>query len=319
MKQISETKPPRTLWLTALCLALALGVSRLPESVVTSLRSALLDSILPIQMVKESANGHWTAWTKNLADRRSSELAELRVELDAWKRTTRLQQIEQAERTEQSQHEKAMGTSRFISTESASLFVSELIRADVIGPRELDLLERSLLIERSSGQTVDAGSLVLDEGSDVLLDQGADAGLENEHPVYSGRCVVGRLTDVGRWVSRVQLTTDKSFRGGAQILRAIEGGYSYGPEGILEGTGTGICRLRYIGRTESVRVGDDVYTSARSAALPEPMFYGTIVKAELDETAREWTIEIEPAVNPELLRSVDVLKQSVNPVRVSGN
>lgn len=319
MKQISETKPPRTLWLTVLCLALALGVSRLPESAVSAVRSALLDSILPMQMVKETANEHWTAWTKNRADRSSSELAELRAELDAWKRTARLQQIEQAERREQSQREQAMGTSRYTATGSTSLFVSELIRADVIGPRELDLLERSLLIERSPEQTIETGSLVLDEGSEVLLDQGADAGLENEHPVYSGRCVVGRLTDVGRWVSRVQLTTDKNFRGRAQILRSIEGRYSYGPEGILEGTGTGSCRLRYIGRTDSVRVGDDVYTSARSAALPEPMFYGTIVKAELDETAREWTIEIEPAVNPELLRSVDVLKQSINSVRVSGN
>jgi cell shape-determining protein MreC len=66
-------------------------------------------------------------------------------------------------------------------------------------------------------------------------------------------------------------------------------------------------------------VGDGVYTSATSAALPEPMFYGTIIKAELDETAREWTIEIEPAVKPEKLRSVAILKQSINPVRISGN
>lgn len=319
MKQISDTAPPRTLLLTGLCLGIALGASRLPESVAGSVRSTLLDSILPFQMLRESATECWTAWAEQRADRYVSQIEELHRELEASKRIVRLQQIEQAERRELSEREAAIGISRYSPSDAPSLFVSELIRADVIGPRERELFERSLLIERTSGQILEAGSLVLNDDSGVVVDQGADSGLENEHPVYAGRCVVGRLVDVGRWVSRVQLTADKNYRGRAQILRTVEGGFSYGPEGILEGTGAGNCILRYVGRTDSVRVGDGVYTSARSAALPEPMFYGTIVKAELDETDREWTIEIEPAIKPELLRSVQVLRQSINPVRVLGN
>ena len=319
MKPIPETKPPKTVLLTAICLGIVFGISRLPESLLAAVRAGLLDSTVPIQRLHASAKGKWDSWTESITKQQNSKLSQLQSELAMWKRAARLQQIAQAEQQEQSERELAMGTSSFSSTSSPSLLVPELIRANVISSREVESFERSLLIERTSRQPIDEGSFVIDSSAELLVDQGTDVGLESEHPVYSGRCVIGRLVDVGRWISRVQLTTDQAYRGRAQVLRAVDGKFSYGPEGILEGTGTDMCRLRYIGREESVRVGDHVYTSTRSALLPEPMYYGAIVKAELDETSREWNIEIEPAMQRELLRYVDVLKQSVNPARVLGN
>jgi cell shape-determining protein MreC len=130
---------------------------------------------------------------------------------------------------------------------------------------------------------------------------------------------VGRIESVGRWTSLVRVVTDAGYRGRAQILRTTSDGSSYGPECILEGTGADLCRLRYLDRTESVEVGEEVFTGGRSASMPYPMYYGTIVRAELGPSDREWTVWVKPAVDPAMLQTVQILTQTANSIRILGH
>ena len=49
------------------------------------------------------------------------------------------------------------------------------------------------------------------------------------------------------------------------------------------------------------------------------MYYGQIVRAQLDEHAPEWEIWVQPAIDLKQLRSVQVLRQQVNPLRQLAN
>ena len=64
--------------------------------------------------------------------------------------------------------------------------------------------------------------------------------------------------------------TDPRYRGLAQIIRPSDQGGSFGAEGILIGQGTELLKLAEVPTTQSVRVGDEVYTSDRDRAFRFP-------------------------------------------------
>jgi rod shape-determining protein MreC len=138
------------------------------------------------------------------------------------------------------------------------------------------------------------------------LDQGSDAGIEPELDVLIGRCVVGRIASVGRWASVLEPITDPRYRGLAQIVRPSDQGGSFGAEGILVGQGTELLMLVEVPTTQSVRVGDEVYTSDRDHRFPIPLYYGRVVRVE--EAGRNWDIWVRPAVRASELKTVEVLK-----------
>ena len=49
------------------------------------------------------------------------------------------------------------------------------------------------------------------------------------------------------------------------------------------------------------------------------MYYGQIVRAELDENAPEWNVWIQPALDLAEIQNVQVLRQKVNPLRQLAN
>ena len=134
---------------------------------------------------------------------------------------------------------------------------------------------------------------VLDE-SGPHLDQGSEAGIEPELDVLIGRCVVGRIASVGHWTSALESITDRRYRGLAQIIRPSDQGAPFGAEGILVGQGTELCKLTDVPTTQSVRIGDDVYTSDRDRRFPISLYYGRVVR--VTEAGRNWDISVRPAV-----------------------
>lgn len=304
----------------AVCLLAGLLLTRLPQSVSRAVRTSLHDTIAPL-------DAGWK-WAVALRDEAlQSEQAELqqqlqriRAEHDTAQRELRRQRLENAALHEELQRRETLGPDRYRGQETAPLFVSDLLQAELLGPDHQRLLRQGLLVSAGSAQSIAEESLVLDDsGEQLVLDQGADTGVPVAAPVYAGRCIVGRVDAVGRWTSSIKLLTDAEYRGRAQILRTGPDGSQFGPEGILEGTGSELCLLKYIDRTESVSVGEEVYSGGRSTAMPYPMFYGTVVKAELDPSDREWTVWIKPAIEPTQLRTVQILRHEGNSIRVLGH
>lgn len=325
MKQ-QPTPHSSTSWLAwALCLACCWGVSRLSDDVRRELRSTLLDSCLPFQEAKSAAEQLWVCRRDSQDDRLAALQTRYQTERAFWETELRRRELAIAELNSRQQIHQRPEASPFPIVQTDALIDYDVVSAAIVAAEQLSFMHRQVLIESRELTDFERDALVLqkaepantsDESDSVALtlDQGQTTGLEPDQPVYAGRCVVGTLSDVGRWISRVRLLTDPEYRGRARILRPVEKGFAYGPEGILEGTGEPLCRLRYLSRTDSVRVGDRVYTNG-----PVPMYYGQIVRAERDENAPEWNVWIQPAMNLAEIQNVQVLRQLVNPLRQLAN
>ncbi|MFN0054257.1 MAG: rod shape-determining protein MreC [Planctomycetales bacterium] len=196
---------------------------------------------------------------------------------------------------------------------SSPLFVAELLEARVLGEELRGLWRNRKILGAGATSGIVESALVL-AGDAPLVDQGQESRITAGDAVYAGRCVVGKITDVGRYSSVLQVVTDAGYSGRARLARRGAQGLSFGDEGTLVGSGEELCRLKHI--RQPVNVGDEVYTGAADGILPEPMYYGTVVRAELEEGETEWLIEVRPAARLRQLDRVQILRLSLNAGRV---
>ncbi|MGH7198072.1 MAG: rod shape-determining protein MreC, partial [Candidatus Omnitrophota bacterium] len=75
--------------------------------------------------------------------------------------------------------------------------------------------------------------------SAFLIDKGADKGIHTQMLVLSGGSLVGRVIEVGPQTSKVLLITDPNSRIGVLLQRTRH-------QGILYGTSSGECRMKYL-------------------------------------------------------------------------
>jgi cell shape-determining protein MreC len=278
-----------------------------------SLRSALVDPVVSAQAVVlaryESGRQIAVAGLSQMRSRpiegsNSSVPAVDEGQLARLEQTCRRLQVENARLQEELSSAERYGLSPVPASARAAVRPLIAVRAAVISQgNQSTAAERFLNAGRAQG--IAETDAVLD-ASAPHLDQGSDSGIEPELDVLIGRCVVGRIASVGRWASALEPTTDPRYRGLAQIVRPSDQGGSFGAEGILVGQGTEFLKLVEVPTTQSVRVGDEVYTSDRDRRFPIPLYYGRVVRVE--ESGRNWEIWVRPAVRASELKTVEVLK-----------
>lgn len=301
----------------ALMLGAAAGLYHAPDGLTSGLRSVLLDVTRP-----GTTALHWTVaesrnWVESIRhiDVDSNRVAELEKELDAERTATRAALAQSALLNEKLAAAEKNGSSASQPSPGKPLFTSELLQAAVLGDGTRTLWREGKLIDKGTADGLTESLLVVDD-SRPIIDQGSDSGIELEQDVYSGRTVVGRIATVGRWTSSIERVTDKHYRGLAQIARKTAAGLVLGAEGIIEGDGSTTCRLRDIPVTDSVEVGDEVYTGGRDGRVRSLMYYGKIVEARLNDGSTAWEIRVKPAIDNTHLKTVNVLRTGLNPHRV---
>jgi cell shape-determining protein MreC len=188
------------------------------------------------------------------------------------------------------------------------LLVARCVPARVLGHQARAFLARHQLLDVGSQEGVEPGALVVD--GPALIDHGRDADLAPGQLVLAGRRVWGRIVELGSQTSVVRSLTEAGYRDLVQL------GSPRGPQGILEGTGEPLARVRLVEVTEPVSVGDPVYAATGKGVLPAPPLYGRIVRLERPVGAAYWEIWMQPAVADEPER-VAVLRAELNPLRVA--
>lgn len=201
-------------------------------------------------------------------------------------------------------------------TASPPLLVPELIEARWLGEESAGLWRSRAVVAAGSSAGLFESALVL-QSQLPLVDAGTDLNLTIGDAVYAGRIVVGKIAEVGRFSSTVRLVTDPEFSGRARVARRTDRGLEVIAEGTLVGDGTPTCRLKHV--TEPVAAGDEVFTGGTDGVIPYPMYYGTVVDAELPPAAREWTIQVRPAAATDRRETVEILRLSLNRERILGN
>ncbi len=205
----------------------------------------------------------------------------------------------------------------YLAEQGQPLFLPELISAEVIG-QAIALREYDRLINQGAAAGLSPRDLVLPtaEGQ-VLIDQGQNVSLQADQVTLAGRCVLGKLDEVGQQTSTILPITHARFRGRAQLIRHTPQGARHGPEGVLAGDGGQHCRLTLVATTAAVAVGDDVYTSTAEQMFTVPLYYGRVVSAVSSPGEPYWEILVAPAASLADARTVQVLRPRVNPVRLT--
>lgn len=189
------------------------------------------------------------------------------------------------------------------------LLTARCVKTRVLGRQARTFLARRHLLDVGSAEGVQPGTLVVDAPPE-RIDQGRDAGLSAGQLVLRGSRVWGKVVEVGRHTSTVQTVTEAGYR---DLVRLGH----FGPQGILEGTGQPLARVRLIEVTEPVAVGDTVCAAATEGILREPPLYGQVARLERPIGAAHWEIWVRPAVDPHQTDQLAVLQVELNPLRVA--
>lgn len=279
----------------------------------TTVQSAVLPGRRVIHSTGEQIQTLVSQWAPQPPE--VAELDKLRSERDEAMQNVRRLQIRAALLAEKMEQLQQTGPLPVVGESSTPLVVPELLEATVFGEETTLLWRSGRMIDAGTEAGVLTDNLVLEADDTPVLDQGAESGVLVDQPVYSGRCIVGKIATAGRWTSTVQPVTDPQYRGLAQILRGGQQN-QFAAQGVLEGRGDGTCALKYVSSTEAVSVGDDVCSGGREAAFPFPMYYGKVTRAELKPGATHWTIIVEPAVSVDQWQTVSVFRKVINPERI---
>lgn len=188
------------------------------------------------------------------------------------------------------------------------LLRTRCVPARVLGRQARAFLGRHHLLDVGSREGIQQDALVVD--GQGLIDRGRDADVRPGQLVLAGRRVWGKIVELGSHASVVRGVTEPGYRDLVGL------GDSAGTEGMLEGTGEPLARVRLVAVTEPVSVGDAVYTATGKGLLPVPLLYGRIVRLERPVGAAYWEIWMQPAVAEEPER-VAVLRTEFNPLRVA--
>ena len=293
------------------------GLSFAPDGVASRLRGAVTDAMRPGQQavcaMGDSLREGLASLTSQTARTQQHELARLRRELDDAKSRSVALATQLASMNEEREREATLPSTIRRLPRLASV---SLIETTVLGDVLAEQWRSGKLLDRGETNGVRESSLVLNSRQS-LVDVGQDGELSPEDSVLMGRSVIGKIERVGRWTSTLLLLTDAAYRGRAQLIQEAETGFAFGARGILKGQGGALCKLEGIAATESVRVGDGVYTADRDGLVSTPLYYGKVVEATLGPDDREWKVLVEPAPLPSRLTTVQVLRTSVNSERLA--
>ncbi len=311
--------------------ALSIGLYHAPENLQQQVRATVRDGLSPgahaLLIVRDqykSMAGYLQNWSKRSTAVTSSRQPSLAREDEVTDLQIRHLEIQVAELKEQLARARSGLASPFLGARTPPLIVPEIVSAVVIGRNS----EGSrFLAERLINQGTEAGLAAHDPVIETPLlkdlqetlrplwiDQGENALVQRDQPVIAGCAMIGRIHQVGRHTSTVQLVTDPDFRVGAQIIRTTSDGPVYGASGLWEGTGQAQAELRLIDATEPVSVGDRVYSTEPVAGTSVPLLLGTITRATLQPGTPHWKIEVDPTIR-ELPDRVQVVRVGLNQER----
>ncbi len=308
---------PWTLPTTCGLVLAGVGLSFAPDAVSSRLGGAAADVMRPgqqaVRVAGDSLRDGLFEMTSLSARTQQRELTRLQEELAAANARSAVLIARLAESHDQRTLASALPSTLRSLPRLAS---PSLVEAAVLGDALAEQWRSGKLLDRGAANGVRESSLVV-SSRQPLIDLGQDGELLPEDSVLLGRSVIGKVERVGRWTSTLLLLTDATYRGRAQLIHAANAGYAWGGRGILKGQGGTLCKLDGIPATESVQVGDGVYTAERDGLVTTPLYYGRVVQATLGPDDREWQVLVEPAPLPNRLTSVQILRMNVNAERLA--
>jgi rod shape-determining protein MreC len=131
----------------------------------------------------------------------------------------------------------------------------------------------------------------------VVVNKGERDGISNGVPALTWEGVVGRVIRTSTDSSVVLLILDRNSALDVLVQRTRT-------RALLEGTGSSLCRLPYIPRTEPLVAGDRIITSGLGGIFPKGLSVGKVIRVEKKEYGLFQDVDIEPCVDFSRLEEV---------------
>lgn len=274
--------PPRAL---AGAWAVAVLLAALPQSWLAPMQGWAFGVLRPGQRVASVVVDFGRVVNARVASHFSdaSQLAAARDEVERLAAENRLL----AERVDAYERRIAAAEARRPAADRALLKLGG-IEARVLGQLARSYLVRQELLDAGSVDGVEPGALVLDGAA--ILDRGERQGVRSGQLVLDTGRVWGMVVRTGPTTAVVRTLTGPGFRDVVRLRSAR------GPEGILEGAGEPLCRIRMVDIREPVEPGDEVLAASLAGLDVPPPRYGVIERVEQSVGAAHWDIWMRPAL-----------------------
>ena len=135
----------------------------------------------------------------------------------------------------------------------------------------------------------------------VRIDRGEEDGITVAMPVINYYGVVGQIIRVYPRYSDVMIITDPN----SLIDTVVQESRA---RGILKGQGEPTCKLKYLNRTDDVKVGYKLVTSGIEQHFPKGLAVGEVIKINKKNYGVTQEVTVKPAVDFDKLEEVFVIK-----------
>ncbi|MEW6585242.1 MAG: rod shape-determining protein MreC [Nitrospirota bacterium] len=136
----------------------------------------------------------------------------------------------------------------------------------------------------------------------VILDKGVSEGIRKDMIAITEMGIAGKISSVFDSYALLLLINDISFSAAARLQDGRT-------EGILSGTGSRKCVLKYIPHEENVKEGAVVVTSGLDAFFPPGIPLGYVSRVNKKEAGVFQEIEITPFVDNAKLEVVGIIRK----------
>lgn len=134
----------------------------------------------------------------------------------------------------------------------------------------------------------------------IIVDKGANDGIELNMPVLGPYGLLGQVIEVGPTYSRIRLLTDQK----SGIASLIQRGRK---TGITKGSISGDLMLDFISAESTVTPGDVVLTSGLGGVYPKGLLIGEVLEVSKETNALYKSIKLTPANDINTVENVLIL------------
>lgn len=167
--------------------------------------------------------------------------------------------------------------------------------------KDLREFRRRYKLKQAILATVLVKTLIPQEHS-MIIDRGSSHGIEEDMVAIYKFQLVGRVSQVFPWYSKITLITDGHSKISAHTNTS-------NARGIVEGNNIiNQCRLRYISHLNPVHNNDLVFSSGQGLVFPQGFCLGKIINVKTEDVCHY--VEIEPLVDFKTLEMCYVTNQS---------
>lgn len=137
----------------------------------------------------------------------------------------------------------------------------------------------------------------------IVIDVGSKHGISINDTVVSGDALIGRISAVARFTSRVQLITDPGIGVPARVLETRD-------QGIIRGRSGIDCQMDYVPNSSNIEDGNKIVTSSIGGVYPDSILIGVVAKSKAMNGLLFRDIRVRPAIDVSKAESVLVIRQA---------